>query len=160
MRHLKAWLAGVLLLPVWSGAFAFALKQDKGRFEDLSIHDPSLVTDHASRGIDSLPPGNGLRAGWDRFSSRFQASRGSWRVQIDARGVLVSDSVTLDVVRRAALFLRELAASGPVGSAAIVTDIESTFGVIRQLSMLAGDACRLEPFREPDQARLWLGWDR
>jgi hypothetical protein len=79
---------------------------------------------------------------------------------IDARGVLVSDSVTLEVVRRAALFLRELAAAGPVGSAAIVTDIESTFGVIRQLSMLAGDACRLEPFREPAEARLWLGWDR
>jgi hypothetical protein len=78
---------------------------------------------------------------------------------IDARGATVSESVTLDEVRRAALYLRAMALSGPLGRAAVVTDVERTFGQLRQLAMLAGDACKIEPFREAAEARIWLGWD-
>jgi hypothetical protein len=71
-----------LFVAAGSGVFAFGLKQDKGRFDDLNIPDPSLVTDVASTRVDALPAGNGLRAGWERFSTE---RRGAWRVQIDGR---------------------------------------------------------------------------
>src|SRR5262245_50952060 len=78
----KGWLAAAVMVVACSGAFAFALKQDKGRFEELSIADPSLVTDVATRDVETLPSGNLLRSGWDRFEA---AKSGSWRVEIDAR---------------------------------------------------------------------------
>ena len=48
----------------------------------------------------------------------------------------------------------QLATHGPVGRADVVTDDESTFGVIPQLGILAGDECHVEPFREPTEAPM------
>jgi hypothetical protein len=57
------------------------------------------------------------------------------------------------------LYLKGMALSGPLGRVAVVADVERTFGVLRQLAMLAGDACKIEPFRETAEARIWLRWD-
>ena len=48
---------------------------------------------------------------------------------------------------------------GPLGRVAVVADVERTFGLVRQLAILAGAACQVEPFRGAAEARIWLGWD-
>ena len=56
MRNLqRAWVAAALLLGAGGGVFAFGLKQDKGRFDDRNIPDPSLVTDVASAPVGLVP---------------------------------------------------------------------------------------------------------
>jgi hypothetical protein len=87
------------------------------------------------------------------------AGAASYPELIDARGATLADAVTLDEVRQAATFLRAMAAGGPLGRVAVVADVERTFGLVRQVAMLAGDACQVEPFRETAEARIWLGWD-
>jgi subtilisin-like proprotein convertase family protein len=82
---LRATRIGAALSAVffaWTGATAFGVRQDRSPLDDLILPDPSLVTDVASLGVESLPPSNGLRLGWDRLSRRRQ---GTWRVQIDGR---------------------------------------------------------------------------
>jgi hypothetical protein len=79
LRNLqKAMVAAALLLATGSGVLAFGLKQDKSRFDDLSIPDPSLVTDVASAPVEALPAGNSVRAGWARFRVYRPRLRRTW----------------------------------------------------------------------------------
>jgi hypothetical protein len=120
--------------------------------------DPDI--DHSLRRIHTVATGPLTFADMKAHLEMAAAAAGAagYPELIDARGATVSESVTLDEVRRAALYLRGMALSGPLGRVAVVADVERTFGLLRQLAMLAGDACKIEPFREAAEARIWLGW--
>lgn len=120
----------------------------------------STDIDHALRRIHTVATGPLTFADMKaHLEMAAAAGAAAYPELIDARGATVSESATLDEVRRAALYLKGMALSGPLGRVAVVADVERTFGLLRQLAIMAGDACRIEPFREPAEARVWLDWD-
>jgi hypothetical protein len=70
---------------------------------------------------------------------------------IEATAVLTAAEVR-EVVER----LRALGRDSALGPTAVVTDDDTSYGIMRMLEVLVEDVCDIRPFRDRDEAEEWL----
>ena len=60
-------------------------------------------------------------------------------------------------IRQVVTRLRELRSRYRLGPTAVVVEDDFDYGMVRMLSVLAEDICRIEVFRSMEEAEQWLG---
>lgn len=85
------------------------------------------------------------------------AAAGAFDELVDAR--LATAAFSAADVRRLVILLQSLAESISLGRAAVIVADDVSFGMLRMLSILAGEVIRVQVFRAMHPAREWLGWD-
>ena len=80
----------------------------------------------------------------------------SYAELIDARGATARFSS--EQVRKFVAVLERLARDSRLGPTAVVVSDDVTYGMVRMLGMFVDETCAIEPFRDPEDAKRWLGW--
>jgi len=75
---------------------------------------------------------------------------------IDARGATARFSSK--EVRQFITVLERLARDSRLGPTAVVVSDDVTYGMVRMVSMFMDEICAIEPFRDLEEAKRWLGW--
>lgn len=73
---------------------------------------------------------------------------------VDARGAGIS--WTPAEIRQIVALLRSLGQQSKLGPTAVLVSNDAAFGVLRMLQTLVEDVCEVRPFRDEQEARIWL----
>lgn len=76
---------------------------------------------------------------------------------IDARGATAK--FTGEEVQKFVAVLERLARNSRLGPTAVVVSDDLTFGLLRMLGAFAQGICPIQPFRNVEDAKKWLGWE-
>jgi hypothetical protein len=114
-----------------------------------------LNVDHERKEIDAVAVGPISYADVENHLSMEQHFGGlAYRELIDARGAGIL--LIPAEIRQIGALLRSLGQQSKLGPTAVLVSTDAAFGVMRMLQVLVEDVCEIMPFRDEQEARIWL----